>query len=273
MTRCAFHRAGESVEEPIPSTRTSAADPWLSSSGFVAHPDAPLGGGGPGIFTGANPLGSNSNLQDPVPHPLAPAARGLDPGLLADKAEELAQPVQQPAPVVAADEKKTVGGIEVTVKKDKSGVAGVTGAATSFEMDPGTTPDVEIDDKTKKITKILGPMPVLTATIETDYGKGSGPDGKSAYGRATTDDDKKKGNTSLGFHESCHRQNHLDFVKANAVPKFGGTVGMTEDEWNKATEKYTQAVEDYAKKSDQNSGKLTDEVGDPTKSEYKKTHP
>ena len=29
----------------------------------------------------------------------------------------------------------------------------------------------------------------------------------------------------------------------------------------------------YAKKSDQNSGKLTDEVGDPTKSEYKKTTP
>jgi hypothetical protein len=191
----------------------------------------------------------------------------LAPDVLNDKAEQLEQPAQQPAPVVAADQKKTVNGIEVTIKADQKGVAGITGAATSFGLDPGTTPGVETDDK-KRVTKILGPSPVITATIQTRYGTSSSPDGKSAYGRGTTDDDKKKGNTSLGFHESCHRQDHLDYLKANPLPKFGGKVGMTEDEWNQAVDKYNQAVEDYAKKSDQNTLALTDEVGNPTKSQY-----
>lgn len=266
-----FRRAGEVVKETFPEAGAAAADPWIGASGLVAHPAAPLGGGGLGFFHGANVLGTESDFGDPVPHPQAPLVRNLDPILLDDKAEQLEEASQLPPPIVAADLKKTVNGIEITVKADKTNAKGISGANTAMSLDGGTTPDVEFDDKTKKITKILGPLPAITGTIETQYG--SSRDGKSAYGRGTTDDDKKKGNTSLGFHESCHRQDHLDFVQANAPPKFGGKVGLTKEDWEKETDKYEKAVEAYAKKSDQNTLNKTDEVGNPTRSEYKKTHP
>jgi hypothetical protein len=262
-----FRRPGQSVPEESPRAG-AASDPWVSSSGVVAHPDAPVGGGGPGFFRGASSLGSSGDLWDAVPHPQAPAARNLAPEVLDDKAEKLEQPAQQPAPVVAADEKKTVAGIEVTIKADKKQVKGISGAHTATDFDSGAIPEAEFDLTTKKVTKLLGPKPTITAVIQTSYGSGSSPDGRSAYGRGTTDDDKKKGNTSLGFHESCHRQDYLDYLKANALPTFTGKVGMTPDEWTKAGDKYEKAVEDYGKKASAYSGKQTDDVGDPTKSQY-----
>lgn len=51
---------------------------WLTQEGNVVHPDAPYGGGGPGVFCTAGAL-----YHDPfgkeLPHPLAPAARNFDP--------------------------------------------------------------------------------------------------------------------------------------------------------------------------------------------------
>jgi hypothetical protein len=262
---CALCRPGQVAPEPPPPLG-APVDPWISTSGNVAHPNAPLGGGGTGAFRSANALGSNTDPFGGLPNPQAPAARTLDPTLLDDKAEQLADPPQLPAPVVSADSTSTVNGVNVTILKDVTGVKGITGAVTSLDMDAGTIPAIEFDDKTTKVTKITDPLPVISAKIGTRYN--GDPNGRSAYGRGTTIDDKSKGNTSLGFHESCHRKDHVDFIKANALPKFGGKVGQTQKEFTDAGDVYEAAVEAYQKKSDQNSLASTDEVGNPTKSKF-----
>lgn len=264
-------RPGEMVPRS-PDPLGPVADPWVSVGGDVAHPNSPRGGGGPGDSRIPGPLGVTNDPFETLPHPLAPAARDIDPILLEDKAEELDQVSQNPAPVVSKDVTKTINGISVKILADQSGVSGVSGGQTSIQMSAGDQPDVETDSK-GKVSKILGKMPVITAEIGTAYGPGADPNGTSAYGRGTTDADKKKGDTSLGFHESCHRQDHQDYIQNHTLPKFDGKVGMTEQEWKDAYDKYEKAVGTYQGASDSNSFTLTDEVGNPTKSAYKKTHP
>lgn len=60
-------------EEPLYGA--SSRHPWISGEGNVAHPNARAGGGGPGAFKDAAPLGSNVDLGDPSAHPRSPAAR------------------------------------------------------------------------------------------------------------------------------------------------------------------------------------------------------
>ncbi len=51
------------------------SSPWLSSRGDFAHPDAPLGGGGPGRFFLPVPLGREGNNSEPIRHPRSPLGR------------------------------------------------------------------------------------------------------------------------------------------------------------------------------------------------------
>jgi hypothetical protein len=220
------------------------------------------------------PLGSDVNADDPVPHPQSPAARFADPLNLQEKAEELdnSAPVPQNAPpVVSKDEAKTAGGISVTIKADQSGVAGVTGAATTMALDHGTIPEAETDAN-GNVSKLLGPMPTITAVVSTRYGTGK-PGDKSAYGRGTTDDDKKNGDTSLGFHESCHRQDAINYLNLHALPKFVWKKGMTPAQWQQAKDDYDNAVDKYQADADGDSVQKTDEVGKPTKTQYKAANP
>src|SRR5262249_24470622 len=124
-----------------------------------------------------------------------------------------------------------------------------------------------------KVLSIDTPLPVITVSIRTRYNSSSSPTGKSAYGRGTTDQDKKDRNTSLGFHESCHRQDYLDFLKKTPLPKFTGRVGMTIAQWEKAVDDYNKAVLSYQDKGDAFTEQNTDEVGDPTKSNFQGVKP
>jgi hypothetical protein len=51
---------------------------WFNGTGDVVHPDAPVGGGGPGFFRAASPLCAIA-YYDFLPHPHSPTARTLDP--------------------------------------------------------------------------------------------------------------------------------------------------------------------------------------------------
>jgi hypothetical protein len=260
---------GETAQQS-PTPFNAVADPWVSSRGEdVAHPNAPLGGGGPGDSRAARPLGLTTDPFDPLPHPLAPDSKKLDPNLLGDKAEALDAVDPQPAPVVTIDQSKTINWVSVTIKADATGGSG-TGAKTSLSMDAGEKPDADTDEAGTKITKVTGPAPKITATIQTKYASGASASGKSAYGRGTTDDDKAKGNVTLGFHESCHRQDHQDFIKNHTLPKFGGKAGQSVTDYNAAYDTYVEAVGTYQASSDTNSFNVTDEVGNPTKSQFDK---
>lgn len=262
-------RGGQLAPES-PSPLDAVKDPWVSSSGQdVAHPNAARGGGGPGDYKTARPLGLANDPFETFPHPNSPDARKIDPTLIGDKAEELAEGDPQPAPVVSADTTKTINGISVTIKKDATGGSG-TGAKTSLSMDAGEKPDADTDEKGEKVTKVTGAKPKITATIQTTFATGASPNGKSGYGRGTTDDDKKKGNVTLGFHESCHRQDHQDYIKNHTLPTFGGHAGQTVKEYNDAYDAYVEAVGTYQAASDTNSFNVTDEVGNPTKTQFDK---
>jgi len=259
-------RCCESVDEPTPPR--PGEDPYLSSSGVVANPFSPQGGSGSGGSGGVTSLGSTIDFWDDLPHPQAPAMRYMDPIELANKdAKQKQAPVASPN--VGRDERKTVNGVAVTVRADRSGVSGVKVAQTGINYDAGLLPQATTTED-NKILKITGPMPVITATLGTEYGPGADPNGKSAYGRGTTDADKTAGNISLAFHESCHRQDHLNFLKQNTLPKFAGKVGMTAQEWNDAYTKYVEDVNDFKLRSDANTLALTDEVGSPKLSDYRR---
>jgi hypothetical protein len=126
----------------------------------------------------------------------------------------------------------------------------------------------DAEKKKFKITAVEGPPPVITAVIQTRYKSKTSPTGKSAYGRGTTDKDKEDRNTSLGFHEECHRQDHLNFLKKSKFPTFGGKAGQTVEQWLAEVDKYNKAVFAIQDGSDAETEKLTDETGKPPKSQF-----
>src|SRR5258708_20378753 len=58
---------------------------WVNLDGKVVHPDAPSGGGGPGRFKSANPLGSGDHFLPGVPDPSSPDGRNV---VLTDKQKQ-----------------------------------------------------------------------------------------------------------------------------------------------------------------------------------------
>jgi hypothetical protein len=62
-----------------------------------------------------------------------------------------------------------------------------------------------------------------TLTIQTTYPTGAKAKDPSVYGRGTGDDEAT-GHTSLGFHESCHRQDFLAYIERSQIQAAGGNV-------------------------------------------------
>lgn len=163
---------------------------------------------------------------------------------------------------------------------------GVKGGVTTFKPVGGipdgkggnnlfTTPgyQCQIKNGRKIIQKLNGPVVIKgTVRIQTVYGPNADPAHDSAYGRGTSVDDEKNGDTSLGFHESCHRDDYISYLKTKPLPKFGGRIGMTEREYNQAAADFQKALQKYFEEMDRVSDARTDEVGY-KKSTYDKTGP
>jgi len=103
--------------------------------------------------------------------------------------------------------------------------------------------------------------PYGTLTIQTAYGPHATPSDRSAYGRGTTDQDVANGNNTLGFHESCHREDYLSYLRNNPLPEFTGRIGMTTDDFRAALEAFHKAINTYFEAMDQYSQAHTDCVG------------
>ncbi len=112
------------------------------------------------------------------------------------------------------------------------------------------------------VVRLTGPMMIKgTIKIQTIYGPSASPTQTSGYGRGTTPDDLKAGNTSLGFHESCHRSDYLNYLKTTALPAFGGKVGMSRQQYEQAAAAFAAAMNKYFADMKQDSLRRTDEVG------------
>ncbi len=62
------------------SSASSESDLWTnSSSGEIAHPASPRGGGGSGGFAAPRVLGADGNQTHSLPHPSSPAAKNVWP--------------------------------------------------------------------------------------------------------------------------------------------------------------------------------------------------
>ena len=124
-----------------------------------------------------------------------------------------------------------------------------------------TTPSYsyEIKGGLKIITKLNGRAKIKGIfKIQTAYSLKAKPTDTSEYGRGTTSGDENVGNTSLGFHEACHRDDYLRYLKNNSLPTFGGRVGMTEQQYNQAVQSFNTAITKWSTNMDSGS---TDEVG------------
>ncbi len=89
---------------PNGSSSSTGANPWVSATGVIAHPNSPAGGGGPGGFTSSGPLGANVHGADPILHPQSPCLKhrpSLLEGhliLLADRGKKTKLPKSSPKP-------------------------------------------------------------------------------------------------------------------------------------------------------------------------------
>src|SRR5262245_55951348 len=250
--------------------------PWINEDGEIVHPDAPRGWGGPGRFRYGNCLGEDYGSYPPIPHHKSWEIRYR---MLSEKEKAALKagsgtkgPPPQNAPPVTKAETLTIQGVTVNILADgtttDTSIKGKTSPDFTWTAAPGADQSGPADDPTKsKITRLKGPPPALTLTIQTIYGPGASASGRSVYGLGTTQHDIDNGDTSLGFHESCHRQDLLDYLRANKPPVFAGRVGITVAAYRQAIADFPKAVAEYSRKMQDDTKAKTDEVGK-TKTQY-----
>jgi hypothetical protein len=246
---------------------------WVGADRDVSHPDAPAGGAGNGRFRTADPLSGNL-AADLLPHPLAPAARTSDPGELSANAAQLQSAVAlaNPAPRVTQDATQTVNGVTVVTKADQMNASGLsTPAHTEIALGRTGGVDAKTDSNTNKVTSFTNTSK-FTVTIQTKYASGTSPDDASAYGRGTTQTDQQNKDTTIGFHESCHRKDVVAYLTNHPLPKFQGQVGMVASDFQKKIDEYFEAVDQYEAALNTDTFTKTDEVGDPTRTQYCQKH-
>ncbi|MCB0613262.1 MAG: DUF4157 domain-containing protein [Phaeodactylibacter sp.] len=157
--------------------------------------------------------------------------------------------------------KMIINGLTVIIRPDKV-QEGLQGAETAFDFDPSSwSYDGYEYDANGIVTKVNNPPTMPQVIIQTTYGKDSGPEVPSAYGKGTTEEDKAVGTTSLGHHEGSHGSDYLNFLRNNPYPAFPSGVGMQKDAFAAAVQQYKSAREAYSKKMEAFSAKRTDCIG------------
>ena len=246
-----------------PGTSVRVGNEWVGWTELVAHPNAPLGAGGPGNFSPRFPL--NANLESDLPSPSQPGPIGAVPldTPTAAPTPANAPPVTNPASLGIIKEVQnefTDYKIEGEVVADGSG--GVpTGAKTSFSQVSSTSPTYDSD--AGKITKFQGKFTFKgTIKIQTKYAADSTADSLSCYGRGTTNTDVTNRDITLGFHESCHRADYQAYLKANTLPDPPPmSIGMKAADYDKAAAAFGTAIMKYYSDMHADSITKTDDVG------------
>lgn len=141
-----------------------------------------------------------------------------------------------------------------------------SGATTHAEFAQVNIP-YQFNTSTNRITSFTPPA-APSVTIWTDYGPGVNSRSSSGYGRGTTAEDVRLGNTSLGYHERTHSRDFLRFMANTPPPTFTGTVGMTVTQFRAAVTAYRRALARISRDSEL----ATDCVGTPNIVQYHRTH-
>ena len=238
------------------------------------HPDARAGGGGPGHFRDADSFRGDDKPWDTVRHAKSPAGRALAEDAKAKSASGAAAAVKVQKPPKTTPLSKSLVNqsgpeinmdvrLQVLADHLKDGSIAAESAKTRIMPSNGLK-KIEamswrrMNGKVSSITKKLVVRGVYT--IRTSYGKKAKATDPSSYGRGTTAQDKASGNITLGFHESCHRKEYLDYLTNTAFPKLTAKVGMSESDFQAAVDQFIADFEQFGADIEQ-LGPNVDEVG------------
>ncbi len=179
------------------------------------------------------------------------------------QARSLGKLLQVQTPLIDVD-------IEGEVVRDgKGGVA--SGAVTRFTKLGGGGPGYVVDDD-GKITRFSGKLRFKgKVSIQTRYASDAKATDLSCYGRGTTIGDRRSGDITLGFHESCHQADFASYLKNHPLPNPPQiSIGMLASDYDAQLAAFLTAVESYWNDMEQTSHRRTDEVGH-RKSEVERT--
>ena len=238
--------------------------------------NAPSSSSGCGNFREPCPLDEQNAIPNSPAHPRGPASKLWVAQAGKTPVSSISKPVKpkpppKTKPSISTLKSKTTSKVEINIKVQvladgTSGDIDAKSAKTTFSSAgvKWSKPRYKWREQGGKkiITSLNGKFEFKgTITIQTVYGTKAKKTDTSLYGRGTTKDDKKKGNVSLGFHESCHQKDFLKYLKNKPFPKFEGKVGMTTTDYDKASAKFKTAFDKYMNDMDAESKKSTDEVG------------
>lgn len=245
-------------------------------------PNAPAGGGGPGHFRDADGFRADEEPDETVRHAKTPVVRMLATDAAAQPTNGSGAVQRQPPPKTTATTKQLASqsgpevnmDVRMLVLEDATNddtVEPPASAETRILVSEGlarvTGPEWKtMNGKIAEITKKL--ICRGTFSIQTSYRPGSDPNHDSKYGRGTTAADKASGNVTLGFHESCHRDEYIDYLTNTTFPTFDGKIGNTEKDFNAALKKFTDAFKAFGA-GYKRLGTAVDEVGDCKQSDFK----
>jgi hypothetical protein len=116
------------------------------------------------------------------------------------------------------------------------------------------------------VVTAMDPLQTPTATIQTFFGPEVRPASRSGYGRGTTPEDVAGAAVdprimTVGFHEGQHGMDYVEFLRTHAPPQFGGHVGMTQQQFQAAGQRWSAAMKAYEKQARAFSTARTDCVG------------
>jgi hypothetical protein len=176
------------------------------------------------------------------------------------KAGKVAVTIKQPLGVVCDI---SVEILDDTIGKD-AGSGGVTDCRWKDKVPKFDAPAPVYDTSSRlaivsSITKGAKATGVLV--IQTTYRKRGLEAEYSGYGRGTTADDIKAGNVTLGFHESCHRNDFINYLNTQKLPDFDGAPGMVGQDFNDDWRAFMDAFQALPKTMKAWSVELTDNVG------------
>lgn len=253
--------------------------------GRVTHPpvvpvqidiNAPSASSGCGNFREPCTIGEQNAVLNSPAHPKGPASKLWVAQAGKTPVSSISKPVKpkpppKTVPSISTLKSKTTSKVEINIKAQvladgtsgnidaKSAKTSVNSTGVHWNAPRYTSQE---QGGKKIITSLSGKFKFKgTITIQTMYGTKAKKTDISLYGRGTTKDDKKKGNVSLGFHESCHQKDFLNYLKNKPFPKFEVKVGMTTTDYDKAVAEFKTAFNKYMNDMDAESKKSTDEVG------------
>lgn len=281
--------SGATLPEGAPPLKDDEVpNPWVSSSGNVAHPDSPQGAGGDGNFRLPGTIDGIGKQSFTIPQPNT--LNGRNHVLTADEETALEDsktgpPKKNPPPVTKAETfhrklpKNThnmVVDLTIRILSDLSNQSGVgKGNADTGIVQASATAGFEwavfdFDLDTKKVTVIHGSNK-LQGLIELQirYASDVKPEQKVAYGRGTTVSDVANGDITIGFHEHCHLDDWRGYLKSAKLPlEFEGKVGMSTTEYQQKQTDLEDKLQAFLDAGDALTVAQTDEVGNPTRSAF-----